>query len=58
MSTRKEFWTFFVYRSMHLFVLLYICWLKATDTDRAIGKYSIDRTQLLKDEKRQFLRRY
>jgi len=43
---------------MHLFVLLYICWLKATDTDRAIGKYSIDRTLLLKDEKRQFLRRY
>jgi len=32
--------------------------LKATDTDRAIGKYSIDRTPFLEDEKRQFLRRY
>jgi len=32
--------------------------LKATDTDRAIGKYPIDRPPFLKDEKRQFLRRY
>jgi len=32
--------------------------LKATDTDRATGKYPIDRTPFLKDEKRQFLRRY
>jgi len=32
--------------------------LKATDTDRAIGKCPIDRTPLLEDEKRQFLWRY
>jgi len=32
--------------------------LKATDTDRAIGKYPIDRTLFLKDEKHQFFRRY
>jgi len=29
--------------------------LKATDNDRAIGKYPIDRTPFLEDEKRQFL---
>jgi len=55
MSTRMEFWTYLVYHSMHWFVLLYLCWLTATDTDRAIGKYLIDRTPFLKDEKRQFL---
>jgi len=32
--------------------------LKATNTDTAIGKYLIDRTPFLKDEKRQFHRRY
>jgi len=32
--------------------------LKATNTDMAIGKYPIDRTQILKDEKRQLLLRY
>jgi len=55
MSKLAEFWTFLVCNRMHYFVLLYLCWLKATDTDRTIGKYPIDRTPFLKDEKRQFL---
>jgi len=32
--------------------------LKATNTDRAIGKYPIHQTPFFKDEKRQFLWRY
>jgi len=32
--------------------------LKATNTDRSIGKHPIGRTPFLKDEKRQFLWRY
>jgi len=32
---------------MHYFVLLYLCWLKATNTDIAIGKYLIDPTPFL-----------
>jgi len=32
--------------------------LKPTNTDIATGKYPIDRTPFLKDEKRQFLWRY
>jgi len=55
MSKRADFWTFLVCSIMHYFVLVYLCWLKATDTDRAIGKYPIDRTPFLKDEKRQLL---
>jgi len=43
---------------MHYFVLLYLCWLKASDTDRAMGKYPIDRIPFLIDEKRHFLWRY
>jgi len=35
-----------------------MCWLKVTAADKAIGKYPIDRTPFLEDEKRQFLRRY
>jgi len=54
MSTRPEFWTFLVYIIMHLFVLLYLCWLKATNADIAIRKYPIGRTPFLKDEKLQF----
>jgi len=48
MSKRADFWTIFVCNSMHYFVLSYLCWLKAADTDRAIGKYPIDRTPFLK----------
>jgi len=32
---------------MHYLVLSYLCWLKATNTDRAIGKYLIGRTLFL-----------
>jgi len=32
--------------------------LKGTNSDIAIGKYLIDQTPFLKDEKRQFLWRY
>jgi len=58
MSTRAEYWTFLVYRSMHWLVLLYLCWLKATNTDIAIGEYLIGWTPFLKDEKLKFLWRY
>ena len=40
---------------MQYFVLLYLCWLKAADTDRAIGKYQIGRMPFLKDKKLHFL---
>jgi len=50
MSKRADFWTFLVHISLHYFVLLYLCWLKATGTDRAIGKYPIDRTPFLKHQ--------
>jgi len=55
MSNRADFWTFLVCNSMHYFVLLYLYWLNATDTDKAMGKYPIDQTPFPKDEKRQFL---
>jgi len=55
MSTRVDFLIFVVCNSMHYFVLLYLCWLKATDTDIAIGKYLTCRTQFFKDETLQFL---
>jgi len=47
MSTHADFWTFLLCNSMHYLVLSYLCWLKATDTDRAIGKYLIGRTLFL-----------
>jgi len=40
---------------MHWFILLYLCWLQATNTDMTIGKYSIDRTPFLLDKKHQLL---
>jgi len=40
---------------MNWFVLLYLCRLKATNTDKAIGKYPIDRTPFLLDKKYQLL---
>jgi len=41
---------FLVYSSMHYFVLLYLYWLKAINTDIPIRKYLIGRTPFLKEE--------
>jgi len=51
----QNFGHYRIYSSMHLFVSLYVCWLKPTNNDVAIGKYLFGGTPFLKDEIFQFL---